>query len=158
MKTTTKTAIVAALSTAFALGAAQAYAAESENVLVVDNGQERVWVFDKAGVTNAAAFETAPAQRSVIRNIEDLPELVVPLNTTTEIRAIDAASLRRAPRYSGTDLRDFDLVEDSPVFIGSSGGSEFDTRDAQRARAGFPDNIDIEPMVPVAGAGINSRF
>ena len=152
MKTATKTLIFAATSTALLLGAAQAYAAE--NVLVADDGQSRMWIYDKAA-PRVSELEPTPAR---IRVTEDLPELIVPLNTDIRVDTRDAADLsRERMRYDSDDLRNIDLVPDSPFFIGGQ-SSEFDTLEAQRARAGYDRTLGVDPLVPVAGAGFLTEF
>ena len=152
MKTATKTLLFAATSTALLLGAAQAYAAE--NVLVVDDGQQRMWVYDKAApqVSELPAAETA-----TLRRTEPLPDMIVPLNTDTQIRTESVRDLGERARYDSEDLRSIDLVPDSPFFIGGQ-SSEFDTLEAQRQRAGYDRTLDVDPLVPVAGAGLLTNF
>ena len=154
MKTSTKTALLAAISSILALGAANAYA--DDNRLVLDNGQSKAWIYTKSAVTPDAAFTGA---RVVVRDTE-LPELVVPLNTDFGITAVDAPDLAQPVRYSRGDMRRFDITarDDDPLFIGSNGVSEFDTLDAQRQRAAYPTQLGVDPLTPVAGAGLATAF
>ncbi len=152
MKTATKTFLFAATSSVLLLGAAQAYAAE--NVLTVDDGEQRVWVFDKA---TPQVSELPTKRTTVLRRTEPLPELIVPLNTKTELRAQSVRDLNSEKRYDEQDLRSIDLVPDSPIFIGGQ-SSEFDTLEAQRLRGGYDRTLDINPLVPVAGAGLQTNF
>lgn len=152
MKTATKTFLFAATSSVLLLGAAQAYAAE--NVLTVDDGEQRVWVFDKA---TPQVSELPTKRTTVLRRTEPLPDLIVPLNTQTELRAQSVRDLNSEKRYDEQDLRSIDLVPDSPIFIGGQ-SSEFDTLEAQRLRGGYDRTLDINPLVPVAGAGLQTNF
>ena len=152
MKSATKTTVFAVLSAALALGAANAYAADAERV--EGETTSRTWTYTKTAVTSEAALET----RRVIRT-EDVPEFVVPLNTDVTLTSDSVADLRRPVSYRmETDLRDFDLLADEPVFIGAQAVSDFDTLRAQQDRAGFSDNLGVDPLVPVAGAGLNTTF
>lgn len=152
MKSTTKTSIFAALSAVLAFGAVEAYAAE--NVLVSDTGTSKTWIYTKTAVTPEPAL-TGPR---VVRT-EDVPGLVVPLNVDSRITAVDMPDLSETRRFSTTtDLRGLDLVEDDPLFIGASSTSEYDDLEAQRLRAGYSRNLGIDPLVPVAGAGLNTNF
>ena len=153
MNTATKNTLLATLTAILALGAAQAYAAD--NVLIHDDGESRAWRFDKTAVTTQSAIDTP----TVMRRVEDAPDLIVPLNTDIDMRAVPTSSLARPASYgTRTDLTDFDIVDDETLFIGAQGRSEFDTLDAQRDRAAFPDNLNVDPMVPVAGAGLATAF
>ena len=152
MRTATKTTLFAALSTLLALGAANAYAAE--NTLVLDTGEQRMWQYEKTAVTEEGALE----MRGVVVRRDELPELIVPLNTNALITAEDTPNLATPVRYSRDDLRQFDITGDDPVFIGSQGVSEFDTLDAQRERAAYPNQLGVDPLTPVAGAGLATSF
>lgn len=154
MKPSTKTTLIAALSAALALGAANAYAAD-DNRLVSDTGVSKTWHYDKTAVTEEAALDV----RATTRRVEDYPTLVVPLNTRTTIATKPAAELGSAPRFDTTiDMRSINLVDDETVFVGGTSDPDFDSLDAQRARAGYSNNLGVDPLTPVAGAGLATSF
>ncbi len=147
--TLTRTLIIATAASALTLGASQAHASDNANMLNANEAQ--VWVYEKVAVSDTP---------KVIRHYEALPELVVPLNTDMQMNGLaDAHMIHRSSEFkSDTDLRNFDLVEDSPVFIGTSGQTEFDTLDAQRDSGAYPEALGVDPLYTVAGAGVSTSF
>ncbi|MGB6231695.1 MAG: hypothetical protein WBF53_16380 [Litorimonas sp.] len=144
---TIKTLILATTAAAFALGAANAYAADAES---------RIWIHDKTAVSENPPVLSA----TVIRVDEDLPEMVAPLNTDMRMGTVeDAPRLQDERAFTReTDLRNIDLVDDSAIFIGGQGPSEFDTRDARFDSGSYPEYMGVEPLFPVAGAGVSTSF
>ncbi|WP_189497929.1 hypothetical protein [Algimonas arctica] len=123
---------------------------QSADTHEVTQGDAQIWIYEKKAVTERA---------QLIRIDETQPHLVMPLNTRFDL--VDTTTtLRTGSRdYSqGVDLRTFDLIEDSPIFIGAKGASEFDTRDAQYDTGGFPKTFDIDPLYTIAGAGVSTSF
>ena len=113
-------------------------------------GDAQVWIYEKTAVTERASF---------IRIEETPPQLVVPLNTRFDL-VNKTTTLRTVSRdyNQDVDLREFDLIEDSPIFIGAKGASEYDTHDAQYDTGSFPKTLDIDPLYTVAGAGVSTSF
>ena len=146
----TKALIFSATAGLLALGAASAYAIDDAARDVADAPQGQVWVHEKTAVS-----ENPP----IIRIVEPLPELVVPMNTDFRVDARSTPIQADVQTYArDTDLREFDLVEDSPLFIGAKGATEFDTRDAQTDSGSYPRTMDIDPLYTVAGAGLSTSF
>lgn len=137
------------------MGAANAYAADAmQEVRVADAADSRIWTYQKTAVS-----EAPPVLRTVVKITEPLPDVVVPLNSNFEIAETGTVSLDNAPAYDmNADLRNFDLVEDSPVFIGARGPTEFDTLEARRDSGAFPDTLGVNPFFTVAGAGVATSF
>ncbi len=155
-RTLTRTLVLTATAGALAFGAANAYAAdEGENVLVSQTDQSQTWIYDKAAVTPDAAI-IVPEELP-----EELPEdgVLVPLDTTLVEATPRAVRVEDEPSFdSSLNLAQFDLVEDEPVFIGARGADEFDTRDAQIGSGSYPDSMDVDPFFTVAGAGLATDF
>lgn len=144
----TRTFIIATSACAFALGAANAYAADNE--ASTEATESQVWVYQKTAVSENPA---------VIRVDEPLPQLILPLNTEFSVTDVQSRTLTTSADYeTNPDLTEFDLVEDSPIFIGVHNDSEFESRDALRERAGYNKSLNADPMRSVAGAGLLTTF
>lgn len=148
-----KGTLFCALASLFALAAGSAYAADkpSENRRVMTDGQQRVWIYTKSDVS---------AGTSLLLAQTDVPNVIVPLNTDYKVRGENAATLKRplAEEQDAMNFTRLDLVEDNPIFIGAYQGTEFDTLEALRNRAAMPTNLNVDPMLPVAGAGVKTAF
>lgn len=143
-----QTALIGALALVFALAASQAYAADSGEEPVPTS---KVTVYEKVAITETPAL---------IRKEQIPPRPVIKLNTTTVDPDEDKRPLKvQLARYErNQDLRKFDLVEDSPVFIGAPGVNEYDTLEAQRESARYPQTLNVDPLFTVAGAGVATSF
>jgi len=145
----TKALIFTAAACALALAASSAYAAESEDNPSV-SPEAQVWVYEKAAVSE---------NPSIIRINAPSSFAIVPLEIDFNVTNNAMSLPNTAHRYgSNVDLRDFDLVEDSPLFIGARGASEFDTRDAQHDTGAYPETLGVTPLYTVAGAGVSTSF
>lgn len=147
--TLARTFILAMAASAFTFGASQAHA--SDTTSIVNETEGKIWVHEKAAVSETPRF---------VRNYKAVPKLIVPLNTDIQMNASSEAKMiyKSNSFSSDIDLSNFDLVEDSPVFIGTSGQTEFDTRDAQRDSGAYPETMDVNPLYTVAGAGVSTSF
>lgn len=148
-KTLTQALILTSLTTCvLLLGAHSASANDGASSTLSQSGQ--VFVHQKSALSEAPA---------VIRVHEPLPALIMPMNTDFKA-AVDETEFETAVdnQQRATDLRDFDLIEDSPLFIGAKGATEYDTRDAQYDTGSFPKTLDIDPLYTVAGAGVSTSF
>jgi hypothetical protein len=146
----TKTLLFTLTASAFAFGAATAYANETLND-VPAQVDAKVRIYQKAVVSKAPAL---------IRVDEPLPPVIVPLNTDYSPADIEMTPLTQIDQTykSEAELTDLDLVEDNPIFVGTAGASEFDTLDAQREMGAYPEQMDVDPLFTVAGAGVRTQF
>ncbi|MGB3457618.1 MAG: hypothetical protein WBA35_14760 [Litorimonas sp.] len=159
-RTLFKTVAFATTACAFALGAAQAYASDGDHVLVDQTEQTRTWHYTKTAVSQNPPVLGAETQTQlrVVRVDEALPDVVVPLDVDFTPQTDKAVRVQQERYAFETDMRRFDLVEDSPVFIGAQGQSEFDTIEARRDSAAIPGSMTVDPLVAVAGAGLATNF
>jgi hypothetical protein len=112
--------------------------------------EAQTWTYKKTAVSPHA---------TVIRVEEIIPQMIVPLNTNFAPAQQGGTFVSEANDYDQeTDLSEFDLVEDSPIFIGAKGASEYDTRDAQYDTGAYPKTLGIDPLYTVAGAGVATSF
>lgn len=148
----TKTALFGAAAVIFALGATQAYAADP------DDGQAPIAIAKVTTYEKVAVTETP----SILRKEIVPPRPVIQLDTTvkSEVNSDADAKLKtvQAVYTSADDLREFDLVEDSPLFIGAPGVDQYDTLDAQRESGRYPQSLNVDPLFTVAGAGVATSF
>lgn len=149
-----KGALFCALASLFAMAAGSAYAADkpAENTLIKKDGQHRIWAYTKKDVSAGTGLLLAQT---------DMPNVIVPLNTDYIVGGQDAVTLQQRPLAEKRDAMNFtrlDLVEDNPIFIGAYQRTEFDTLEALRNRAAMPTNLNVDPMLPVAGAGVKTAF
>lgn len=158
---------------AFALGAAQAYANDAPNnsvapasvsaspvALTPTATESRIWMYEKTAVSeNPPIARAYHPSVTVVRADEPLPQLVVPLNIDMRMTSRSVPDLNDKQAYErDVSLREIDLIEDSPLFIGAQGATEFDTRDAMKTRAAYPKSIEIDPLYTLAGAGVETSF
>ena len=144
----TKTALFGAVAVIFALGATQAYAADPVRASIA-----KVTTYEKVAVSETP---------TIIRKEIVPPHPVVRLDTTIESDVNSDADTKlqtlQAAYTSADDLREFDLVEDSPLFIGVPGVDQHDTLDAQRESGRYPQSLNVDPLFTVAGAGVATSF
>ena len=146
----TKTALFGAVAVIFALGATQAYAADPDD----DQAPiaiAKVTTYEKVAVS---------ASPSIIRKEIVPPRPVIQLDTKVQSEVDKDAKLQtvQAGYKPALDLREFDLVEDSPLFIGAPGVDQYDTLDAQRESGRYPQTLNVDPLFTVAGAGVATSF
>jgi hypothetical protein len=91
---------------------------------------------------------------------EPLPPVIVTLNMDADPADIEATPLKQISidYKSNADLTDLDLIEDNPIFVGTAGASEYDTLDAQRETGAYPEQMGVDPLFTVAGAGLRTQF
>ncbi|MGJ8558866.1 MAG: hypothetical protein ACSHX3_01380 [Litorimonas sp.] len=147
-KPLTKALVFTTMTCALAFSAA---AASGNNGTSLTSQKEvQVWTYEKTAITKRA---------KVIRIDDPLPQLIVPLNTKLDLAYTDATFVKAPTNYDQQiDLREFDLIEESPLFIGAKGATEYDTRDARRDTGSFPKTLDVDPLYTVAGAGVSTSF
>ena len=107
--------------------------------------------YEKVAITETPA---------IIRKEIVPPRPVVQLNTEVQSEVDKDAKLQtvQAGYKPAPDLRKFDLVEDSPLFIGAPGVDQYDTLDAQRESGRYPQSLNVDPLFTVAGAGVATSF
>lgn len=142
-----------------ALGAGKAYAQDA-SALSVNAPISKVWIHSKTAISdNPSLIRQSDISLNVVRADEPLPDVIIPLNTSVSVT--DAADINLDARSSyetNSRITDFDLVEDSPIFIGASSASEFDTMEATQTRGAYPEATFVEPLYTVAGAGVKTTF
>lgn len=143
-----RTALTATTACAFAFGAAQAYA--SDTASQAKSAESRIWIEAKTAVSHAP---------TVIQIDEPLPQTIVPLNTDVKIQSTETGKFDQSISFEDNlDFRNFDLIEDNLLFVGAAKDPEFDTLEARREQASYPKSLNVDPLIPLAGAGLATDF
>ena len=144
----TQTALFSAAAVLFAFGASEAYASDQAQKT---DPVSSIKVYEKTAVSS---------NPPLIRKDVIPPRPVIELNTqlSPKVDGDTKVQFTQARYDTKQDLREFDLVEDSPVFIGARGVDELDTLEAKRESGSYPQSLNVDPLFTVAGAGVATSF
>lgn len=145
-----KPILYSAVACILALGAAQAYASENT---VIPNQHESHSVETESENMTAESTVTGQSDKDDDKIIIQYESILVMPNANKTVTIVTKPQKR-----TNFDMRNFDLIEDNPLFVGAVPVSEFDKRQYRLDAGSYPKSLNVDPLVSVAGAGISTSF